>query len=44
MMSLAGLVMALAIVVDDAVVGADNITRHLRLRRSCQPGNPSGTP
>ena len=36
MMSLAGLVMALAIVVDDAVVGVDNITQHLRQRREEQ--------
>ena len=42
MMSLAGLVMALAIVVDDAVVGVDNITRHLRLRRELPAGEPVG--
>jgi CzcA family heavy metal efflux pump len=36
MMSLAGLVMALAIVVDDAIVGVDNITRHLRQRGGAQ--------
>jgi CzcA family heavy metal efflux pump len=36
MMSLAGLVMALAIVVDDAIVGVDNITRHLRQRHEAQ--------
>ncbi|MGS2619917.1 efflux RND transporter permease subunit [Micromonospora sp. LZ34] len=33
MMSLAGLVMALAIVVDDAVVGVDNVRQRLRQRR-----------
>ena len=32
MMSLAGLVMALAIVVDDAVVGVDNVRRRVRAR------------
>lgn len=40
MMSLAGLVMALAIVVDDAVVGIDNIRRRLRQRREDQSGEP----
>ncbi len=40
MMSLAGLVMALAIVVDDAVVGVDNITRRLRQRGEVQSDGP----
>jgi Cu/Ag efflux pump CusA len=40
MMSLAGLVMALAIVVDDAVVGVNNITQHLRQRREAQSNEP----
>jgi Cu/Ag efflux pump CusA len=37
MMSLTGLVMALAIVVDDAVVGVDNVRRRLRLRAEDEP-------
>ncbi|MEV1289047.1 efflux RND transporter permease subunit [Micromonospora sp. NPDC049679] len=40
MMSLAGLVMALAILVDDAVVGVDNIRQRLRQRREEQSDMP----
>jgi CzcA family heavy metal efflux pump len=40
MMSLAGLVMALAIVVDDAVLGVDNIRRRLRQRREENSDEP----
>jgi Cu/Ag efflux pump CusA len=38
MMSLAGLVMALAVVVDDAVVGADNVRQRLRDQSGDRPG------
>ncbi|MFE9691613.1 efflux RND transporter permease subunit [Micromonospora sp. NPDC005806] len=40
MMSLAGLVMALAIVVDDAVVAVDNVRQRLRQRREDGSGEP----
>jgi Cu/Ag efflux pump CusA len=40
LMSLAGLIMALAIVVDDAVVGVDNVRHRLRERREAQSGTP----
>ena len=41
MMTLAGLVMALAIVVDDAVVSVDNVRQRLRLRRVAESGEPA---
>lgn len=40
MMSLAGLVMALAIVVDDAIVGVDNVRQRLRERRETGSDEP----
>lgn len=43
MMSLAGLVMALAIVVDDAVVGVDNVRRRVRARTGDDPASLSDT-
>jgi Cu/Ag efflux pump CusA len=43
MMSLAGLVMALAIVVDDAVVGVDNVRRRVRARTGDDSASLSDT-